>query len=332
MRRLPSKAQELLDLLTETATTVVDERGWSPHTTLVSLFIPQKAMALALDVDCSTIRRWFYRYPLLRERVATAKHHTSISAGEGQRTVIDGMVWMVRLGDGLPVRGVPIEYLKHQYRNLDFDIQQGATLERALADRREARTLARAAGLHASSKTGFSGRTEKIDYLLGWVFGAREPKPVGRDACSSLEEAVHAVEDGADPSVLARVVGRLLRDRHSFRYWVRQVRQFVASGRLRAFADAVRRVLVDVREGFARSPAALLVSRLKLGGGSAVPRVEAVRDDVGALDDELVFEDLLPPVDALSVPLRPPRPELAAALAALDAHLAAAARRASAFA
>lgn len=150
--------------------------------------------------------------------------------------------------------------------------------------------------------------------------------PVGSDACSSLEDAIVAVEDGADASVLAGVVGRLLRDRHSFRFWVRQVRAFAVRGRLRAFADAVRRVLVDVQEGFARSAAALLVARLK-GGDASATAEPAQHEELGG--DLMALEDLLPlPVVGESVPA--PSPRVAVLLASLEAALAAPGSRASA--
>jgi hypothetical protein len=257
--RLSKGAREFLALMGSLAQAVVTTRGLNPATTLVSFFVPQLAVAHALGVDPSTIRRWFYRYPALQNHVAMRRHYTSISAGaESRRTVIDGTVWTVRTAGVGSVR-VPLEDLQHQgYRNLDSDIQRAAT-------------LAQDAELHASS-TGLS-KQEHEKRLLGWVFGDRDQAPVGNDACSSvepeaspalsLEEAVAAVEDGADAGVLAAVVSRELNDRKSFRFWVRQVLFWRARGRLWPFADWVRRALVDAREGFARNPAALLASRLK---------------------------------------------------------------------
>jgi hypothetical protein len=78
----------------------------------------------------------------------------------------------------------------------------------------------------------------------------------------TLEDAVVVVEDGGDVGVLAAVVVRELNDRSSSRYWVKRVMFWRSRGRLWAFVDWVRRALVDVAEGCARNPAALLGSRL----------------------------------------------------------------------
>ena len=241
MRPLSPKAQELIDLLTATAKAVIEQRGWSCKTTAVTLFCPQNATAALLGVDPSTIRRWFYRYPALREWVAMRPHYTSISAGRGSRTVIDGTLWTVRLQQGRGEVRVPIEDLRHSaYRNLERDIRDGRVL-------------------HASRKpTGLSW-LEKVDYILGWVFGDRTTNPVGSysDPCS-LDEAF----DGPVQDV-ALTISRHLRDRHSVRFWESQVRYWAARGRLYTLKIQIERVLVDQREGFARNAAALLTQRLK---------------------------------------------------------------------
>lgn len=236
MPRLSPKAQELVELLTETARSVAAQRGWG-RATQITLFCPQAVVAAALGVDPSTVRRWFYRYPALRERVAARPHYCSISAGAGKRTVIDGMLWTVRLREGGGELRVPIEDLKHQgYRNLELDIQQGRTL-------------------HASSPTGLSSWSGKVKSLLGWAFGAPDLTPVGSlDPCS--------VGEADTPEEVAVALTHALDDRHSLRFWVRESRRWAERGRLHTLKLQAERVLADRAEGFARRPAALLVSRL----------------------------------------------------------------------
>lgn len=242
MPRLSPKAQEFLELLTETAREIATQRRWG-RATQITLFCPQSAVALALDVDPSTIRRWFYRYPALRERVACRPHYTSISAGAGKRTVIDGMLWTIRLRDGRGELRVPIEDLRHSgYRNLERDIEQGRTL-------------------HGSQKaTGLSSWGEKVKYVLGWAFGLHDKpiNPLGsHDACS-LDEAF----DGSVQDV-AFAICHHLRDWASVRFWLSQVERWSRQGRRYTLKLQIERVLADQAEGFARRPAALLVSRLR---------------------------------------------------------------------
>ena len=244
MRPLSPKAQELIDLLTATAKAVIEQRGWSCKTTAVTLFCPQNATAALLGVDPSTIRRWFYRYPQLREWVAIRPHYTSISAGAGKRTVIDGTLWTVRLQRGRGEVRVPIEDLRHSaYRNLEHDIRDGRTLNASQVP------------------TGLS-IGEKVNYILGWAFNDRTATPVSPDACSLGEAFAQADWDARARVPLGRVLARALGDRHSGRYWIGQVLRWAAVGRLMTLKLAVERVLADAREGFARRPPALLVRRL----------------------------------------------------------------------
>lgn len=252
MPRLSPKAQEFVELLTETAREVATQRRWG-RATQITLFCPQAAVAQVLGVDPSTIRRWFYRYPQLRERVACRPHYTSISAGAGKRTVIDGMLWTVRLREGGGELRVPIEDLRHSgYRNLESDIQQGRTL-------------------HGSpNPTGVVGWGEKVKSLLGWVFGLRDKTltPLGsHDACN-LDEAF----DNDDPRAIAVAVAGALSDVHSVRFWIREARRWLGQGRGYTLKLQLERVLADQAEGFARRPAALLVSRLRPSPGGAGAR------------------------------------------------------------
>lgn len=242
MPALSPKAQEFVTLLTRVAEEIVQQRGWSCKTTAVTLFCPQKATAAVLGVDPSTIRRWFYRYPQLRERVACRPHYTSISAGAGKRTVIDGMLWTVRLGEGRGELRVPLEDLRHSsYRNLERDIQQGKTL-------------------HGSQKATWLSWGEKVKYVLGWAFGLpdKTTSPLGSsDACNIHEAFDGTVQDAAF------AICQHLSDWASWRFWLKQVEHWSQLGRRYTLKAQVERLLADIQEGFPRRPAALLVSRLR---------------------------------------------------------------------
>jgi hypothetical protein len=236
------KAREFVELLESAGRKIAHERGWG-RATQISFFCPQWVIAKILGVDPSTIRRWFYRYHELRTKVAMRQHFTSVRAGEGTRTFSDGTVWTIRFVEGSDALRVPLEDLKAKYRDLDADIAEGRTL-------------------HGSSRTGVGESKKPQDLILGWAFGLISLPPVPNVACS-LEDAVMHVEDGGDPVVLANVVATVLKDRHSVRYWIGQVKYWREQGRLWSFKDWVTRALVDAQEGFARRPAALLVSRLR---------------------------------------------------------------------
>ena len=251
---LSPRCQAFLELMRHAARAYADQRGWG-RATQVSLFCPQGAIARLVDVDPSTIRRWFYRYPELRRWIAARPHFTSICANPQshakrthngrKRTVIDGMVWTVRLREGRGEVRVPIEDLKARYRDLERDIERGQVL-------------------HASRKaTGVEGLEAQTNLILAWAFDGRTPTPVACDDACSLGDAFAQAEwDETAVEPLVHRIARELRDRHSLRFWRQQVRAWRGRGRLEALKLALERVLTDVAEGFARRPSALLVSRL----------------------------------------------------------------------
>jgi hypothetical protein len=241
--RLSTKAAQLVELL-DAVGLAFNRQHRRERATHATVFIPQKAMALALEVDTSTIRRWFGRYPQLRRRVAARRHYGSIGARGGKRTVIDGMLWTVRFTDSGGEVRVPIEDLRHQgYRNLDADIAAGRTLH------------------ESTLPTWVVSMEEKVKYLLGWAFGAPDLTPVGSTDAGSVYDT--------EPERLAVAIATELDDRHSLRFWIRECGKWARRGKIEGLGAAVQRILADRKDEFARRPAALLVSRLRPRGSAA---------------------------------------------------------------
>jgi hypothetical protein len=270
---VPPKAEELVALAREAGRQLAVARRQF-RATVQTMFIPQYVVAQVLEVDPSTIRRWFYRYPQLREHLAVSPHYTSVStASGGQRTLIDGMLWKVRIGGRGEVR-FALDELKGSYRNLDLDIAQGRT-----------RTL------HESQKTptGAVSVVEKVKILLAWALGAPDITLVGssNDACSRGDDVVDEVVDFSTANdaplfwegdldldrveepvdevpELVREVVTGLNDQRSVRFWIRECRRWVRAGKGHVVRQQLRRVLTnDLRDGFARNPAAMLVRWLR---------------------------------------------------------------------
>lgn len=271
------KAVEFLEVMTHAARIAAKKRGWT-HATQVTLFIPQRAIELELDVDGATIWRWFKRYGVLRARIAKRPHYGSLPTSFGHRTVVDGTLWTVSLREGGRPPRVPFEQLKAKHRDLALDVANGATFTALLEARKRERARARELqgsrnGSEATSTTPY----ERALAVLGWS-SVLVPS---RDACTfavarersrswSLEDAAAAVRAGEAPELLAVVIARELRDRFDPSCWLREVREFAARGRLEALVLAVRRALVDAREGAARNAAALLTWRLRKAPPAAV--------------------------------------------------------------
>ena len=276
----PSRdARRFVAFITEAARCFAKAEALPDDSEVVYFFAPQLAIALELDVDPSTMWRWFRRYPQVRALVASRPVKTSVSGHNGARTMIAGSVWGVRLRGEGDVRVPYAELKRHRdHRDLEHDIEHGNTLTKRFQER----TRARREGLQASTQAVPRTRAQELhqdqsalERVLRWAF--RTPaEPAVVDACSSLVDGVLAVQAGESPAVLARVVARELRDEHSLVFWTSQVRRWRDRGRLWAFRDSVERVLVDVREGVTHRAAPKLVDRLK----AAEVRFAAAATDV----------------------------------------------------
>ena len=240
--------QELLTLFRGAARALAEQRG-QQQATLVTFFCPQWVAKRVVRRSAVTLWRWFKQYPELREQMAVRPHYGPWTDNDGAtRTRIDGMVWAIRMKPGRGEVRVPLEALKWNYRNLDADIAAGRV------EKKQA--------VKESPTTGLGG-LEGQDLLLAWALGAPDVTPVVSDPCT-LPEAFAEAEWNPDiRNTLAHLIATRLRDRHSLRYWLGQVHSWSSRGRLQALKGVIERSLTDGAEGFARSPAALAVARLK---------------------------------------------------------------------
>lgn len=237
---LPSeKVKEFARLMWRAAQEVARRRGWK-RVDEVTLFVPQYVVAEQLGVDPSTIRRWYYRYPVLRHVVAYREHKTTLTIEGRALTRNDGCMWAVRLSPTLGrVARVHHEALKEQPRNLAADIHAGRTM-------------------HGSGRP-LQGKNP-LQAVLWWCgFKA----PLDSDPCS-LEDAVWGAQGDPDSiAAAAEVVVRELKDHGGFLYWCKQLWK-VHRGELRpqALIDQVNRARAALREGFARRAGAMAAAWL----------------------------------------------------------------------
>lgn len=231
-------ARKLALLLYRIGRGVVRTRGWARNTATVVVHLPVDLIAQHLGVDRTTIWRWAKE---LEEHglIARRTHYGTL---EG-RTVATGTVWAIRLKPGRA--RLTYEDLAHPWRDLEEDIRRGAT---AWAWRR----------MRPDLKT-----------LLLWALGARRGPGApatgagGPWAIPYLQEA----EAGQLPGLITAIAERLeteLQDHGNRRFYAGLLWK-VVRGELNPWSllAAIQRVQVDMREGWARRPGALLASRLK---------------------------------------------------------------------
>ena len=245
----------LLNLL---GCTVAHRRGYHRKASQVSYFCPAESVCAHLGIS----RGSFYRSlkELLALGLIDARGHKTTINGWAVRC--DGTLWSVKL---LPHRGsrarVRFDDLKAQYRDLEADIEAGNT---AYAQTRQS-------------------NTDKIsvvtfESLLAWALPpalAQNPVTltVASDERLSLEILLDVPfipkqrrREGVDKA--AQALAQHLTDDTSlnfYRYLVWQLLRLHQQGRdyLLAVYQLVQRANADHREGFARKPGALFVSRLK---------------------------------------------------------------------
>jgi len=234
---------ELASLLYRVAREVARNRQMARATGTLVIHLPVDLIAAHLGVDRTTVWRWAKE---LEEHglIARRTHYGTL---EG-RTVATGTVWAIRLKPGKA--RLTYEDLAHPWRAMEADVARGAT---AWAWKKEK-------------------ATPSLADLLGWALGARRgpgspaPRagaPVDLGAIPYLQEASREEIPGLI-TALAEHLAHLLRDPGSRRFYAGLLWK-VVRGELDGWAlyQAVQRVLVDLKEGWARRPGALLASRLK---------------------------------------------------------------------
>jgi len=245
----------LLNLL---GCTVAHRRGYHRKASQVSYFCPAESICAHLGIS----RGSFYRS--LKELFALGLidargHKTTIN---GWAVRCDGTLWSVKL---LPHKGsrarLRYDDLKAQYRDLEADIEAGNTA-------------------YAQTRQSNTGETNMVTFksLLAWALPpvyAQNPVTltVASEERLSLEillDVPFIPKQGRREAVdkAARALAQHLTDAGSlnfYRYLVWQLLRLHQQGRdyVLAVYQMVTRANADHREGFARKPGALFVSRLK---------------------------------------------------------------------
>jgi DNA-binding transcriptional ArsR family regulator len=245
----------LLNLL---GCTVAHRRGYHRKASQVSYFCPAEPICAHLGIS----RGSFYRSlkELLALGLVDARGHKTTINGWAVRC--DGTLWSVKL---LPHKGtrarLRYDDLKAQYRDLEADIEAGNT---AYAQTRQSNTD--------------KADVVTLESLLAWALPpVRTQNPVTLTVASDERLSLEILLDmpfvpkqGRREAVdkAARALAQHLTDEGSlnfYRYLVWQLLRLHQQGRdyVMAVYQMVLRANADHREGFARKPGALFVSRLK---------------------------------------------------------------------
>jgi hypothetical protein len=236
-------------------------RGYSPAVTHVSFGCPSEIVAFYLGIHRSTLYR--HRRELRKLGLLASRAHWTGPQGD---RVSDGVIWQVKL---YPDQGSPahLSYqdLKCEYRDLAADIASGRTAFNEMQQ----------------SSPDRSNELEVVSKILAWTLPpsfsktpldmtVAGPAPVALEAVLDVE---HASRKGPERRELvdagAQAIAYTLGDQRSLGFYRKllwnllRARDYLGLYQFQALYYAVVRVRADYREGFARSPGALLVSRLK---------------------------------------------------------------------
>ena len=255
LNALALRIYALLNLL---GCTVAHRRGYHRKASQVSYFCPAESICAHLGIS----RGSFYRSlkELLALGLVDARGHKTTINGWAVRC--DGTLWSVKL---LPHKGsrarLRYDDLKAQYRDLEADIEAGNTA-------------------YAQTRQSSTGEANMVTFgsLLAWALSpAHAQTPVtltvaseGRLPLEILLDVPFIPKQGRREAVdkAARALAQHLTDEGSlnfYRYLVWQLLRLHQQGRdyVLAVYQMVLRASADHREGFARKPGALFVSRLK---------------------------------------------------------------------
>jgi hypothetical protein len=251
-------ALRIYTLLNLLGCTVAHRRGYYRRASQVSYFCPAELICAHLGIS----RGSFYRSlkELLALGLVDARGHKTTINGWAVRC--DGTLWSVKLKPHKGGRArLRYEDLKAQYRDLEADIEAGNTVW---------------------AQTRQSNRTENnmviLESLLAWALPPVQARnPVTLTVASEERLSLDILLDvpglpkrgrreGVDRA--ARAISQHLTDAGSlnfYRYLVWQLLRLHQQGRdhLLDVYQMVLRANADYREGFARKPGALFVSRLK---------------------------------------------------------------------
>lgn len=224
---------------------------------VVTFHLPQELVAAHLGVHPVTL--WRHLSILNKAGLVVVRPHFTDSKGT---TRVDGSVWAVAMKQGVKATLTHAD-LVHQYRDLDADREAGRT----------AWALVKLSGKNLQTEEGFLE-------LQNWAVGDSLRSPVVPDGCTEGLDVVWNLENlalippagrGDAVTVAATALSSLLNDTHSRRFYAALLWRALQATHgglspLRTLAHVLTRVKVDIEEGFARRPGALLVSRLREGG------------------------------------------------------------------
>ena len=250
-------AQTLYDTLVSCSKRVADARGYVAAVTQVHFFCPGEIVAHALGMARSTMYRKIAE--LKAADLIDARAHYVTHEG---RTKADGMVWAVKMQSERSGRvSVPYDALKASYRCLSADIADGRTAFRQIGQSKE-----------------LQEQSVDIESILSWALPPQQTKnPVTlmtvRCDLEQILDVPEARDDDRGRAIdgAAVAISQALGDRGGLMFYRWLLWQMLRLERLGRDApwymvyEQVRRAQADAREGFARRPGALFVSRLKAG-------------------------------------------------------------------
>lgn len=252
---LSSGAQRLYRALIGCSRHVADARGYVATVSQVHFFCPGEIVALALGMARSTLYRKIAE--LKAADLIDARAHYVTHEG---RTRADGMVWAVKLHPERSGRvSVPYDALKASYRCLSADIADGRTAFRQIGQSKD-----------------LQAKQEAIELILAWALPptlTQNPDTLMTVRCD-LEQILdlpYAEKEDRNTAVdgAATAMSQALGDRGGlmfYRWLLWSLLRLEVVGKdapWHAVYEQLRRAQVDAKEGFARSPGALFVSRLK---------------------------------------------------------------------
>ena len=252
---LSTAAQSLYNALVGCGRRVADSRGYVADVTQVHFFCPGEIVALALGMARSTM---YLKIDELKaaDLIDSRAHYVT---HEG-RTKADGMVWAVKMHPERSGRvSVPYDALKASYRCLSADIADGRTAFRQIGQSKDLQT-----------------KQENIELILAWALPPTlTQNPVTsmtvRPDLEQILDVPFADKEDRNTAVggAAVAMSQALEDRGGlmfYRWLLWQLLRLEDVGKdapWNMVYEQVRRAQADAREGFARKPGALLVSRLK---------------------------------------------------------------------
>lgn len=263
-------AETLYRALRATALQAAEARGYVKSTSSVTVHLPVEIVGLALDRSRVTIWRAARRLKALGLIDARPHKCTALNG----RTVNDGTLWAVRLDpDEGSAASLTYEELKHAgWRDLDRDRRRGRTAHKAVQTYRAERMK--------QSKTlpecGYD-----LELLTCWAIPPQHSEGPLHNDCymterrdlESVLDVPHVAREDRGEAVdgAAEALCTALRDRQGVMFYrwllwqLLRLQDRTGGDHFYQVYLQAQRAAVDSREGFARRPGALFVSRLKAG-------------------------------------------------------------------